>query len=138
MSTVTPYLLYEDAAAAVEWLIATFGFRERLRYTEPTGRVTHAELTFADGVVMLGEPGKGYENPKRASHFNGMVVVEVEDLDAHHTMAVSGGATIVTEPEDTPYGIRRYRAADPEGHEWEFTQTVADVQPEDWGATVAS
>ena len=64
--TVTPYLLYEDVPAALEWLSKAFGFRERLRFTAEDGTVNHAEMQLADGVIMLGDPGEEYRNPKRS------------------------------------------------------------------------
>jgi hypothetical protein len=63
---VTPYLLYEDVPAALAWLSEAFGFCERLRFTAEDGTVNHAEMELADGVIMLGDPGGDYRNPRRA------------------------------------------------------------------------
>lgn len=63
--TITPYLLYEDAASAIDWLSRALGFRERAKDLSADGRVTHAEMEFPqDGVIMLGRPGAHYKNPK--------------------------------------------------------------------------
>ncbi len=43
------------------------------------------------------------------------------------------GAIILTEPADHMYGERQYNAQDFHGHKWDFTQTIADVEPESWG-----
>lgn len=32
-------------------------------------------------------------------------------------------------------GERQYSAEDPAGHQWRFSETVADVAPEEWGGT---
>ena len=133
--TITPYLLYEDVAGALEWLSAAFDFRERLRFAGKDGSVSHAEVTLGDGVVMLGDPGPDYQNPKRAGQYSQLVHVYVDDVDAHCDRARQAGATILSEPKDEPYGDRRYDAEDPEGHRWSFAQRVRGMSPEEWGAT---
>jgi uncharacterized glyoxalase superfamily protein PhnB len=134
MSAVTPYLLYEDVAAAVEWLSGAFGFRERLRFPDPDGTITHAEMELNGGEIMLGHPGPDYKSPKRLGQATQLVHVYVDDVDAHFERARAAGATILAEPKDQEYGDRRYDAEDPEGHMWSFAQHVRDVSPEDWGA----
>lgn len=135
MQAVTPYLLYEDATAAVEWLCEAFGFEERLRFADADGTVTHAELVLGDGELFLGHPGPGYRSPKRLGATTHLVHVYVDDVDAHHARAVAAGATVDGEPRDMPYGDRRYDAEDLEGQRWSFAQRLAEVAPEDWGAT---
>ena len=122
--TVTPYLLYEDATAAVDWLTGAFGFRENTRI-ELDGSVNHAELDVGDGsIVYLGQPsGEDYRNPKRAGQTS-LVYVYVADVDAHHAQAKEAGAKIVEDPNDQEYGDRRYTADDPEGHQWCFAQQI--------------
>jgi uncharacterized glyoxalase superfamily protein PhnB len=58
----------------------------------------------------------------------------VDDVDAHFERAKAAGATMLSEPEDTPWGDRHYRVEDLEGHRWMFAQHVRDVAPEEWGA----
>ena len=134
---IAPYLLYEDVPAALEWLTGAFGFRERLRFTGEDGTVNHAEMEFADGVIMLGDPGEGYRNPKRSGSVTVQMHVYVDDADAHCERARAAGATIRGEPMDKEYGDRSYSAIDPEGHLWMFSQHLRDVTPADWGATEA-
>jgi PhnB protein len=62
---VTPYLYYEDVAAAMAWLAQAFGYRDRLRMTNDDGSIAHAEMERGDAVIMLGTPGPDYRNPKR-------------------------------------------------------------------------
>jgi uncharacterized glyoxalase superfamily protein PhnB len=128
---IAPYLLYEDVDAALEWLARSFGFSQRLRIPGPDGRTTHAEMSLADGVVMMGHPGPDYENPARHGHVCQLVYVYVDDVDAHFERAKAVGATILSEPEDKPYGDRIYSAEDLEGQRWFFAQHVRDVAPED-------
>jgi PhnB protein len=134
---VTPYLLYEDVAAALEWLTRAFGFREQLRYADGDGTVTHAEMTVDGGSFMLGDPGPDYRNPNRLGGVTQLVHVYVDDVDAHFARARGAGATILAEPRDQEYGDRRYEAADPEGHHWSFAHRVRDVAASDWGAVEA-
>jgi uncharacterized glyoxalase superfamily protein PhnB len=118
--TVTPYLLYEDADGALEWLAKAFGFREQDRVAGPDGKVAHAEMDVGDGsLVFLGGPGGDYRNPKTVGR-TALVYAYVEDVDAHCARAREAGAGIAEEPSDQPYGDRRYAAEDPEGHLWYF------------------
>ena len=88
-----------------------------------------------DAAIMLGDPGDAYRNPQRLGHATVLIHVDVGDADALCERARAAGATIVQEPSDQPYGARRFDAADPEGHAWSFAHPLADVAPEDWGAT---
>jgi PhnB protein len=135
-TAVVPMLAYEDAAAAIEWLTAAFGFDEEpeSRYTGDDGRIGHAQLNVGDGAIFLASPSADYQNPRH--HREGCeaaqrwlnlpwvidgVQVEVDDVDAHHVRAAAAGAHMLSAIEDNPYG-RLYRAEDPEGHRWMFIQ----------------
>jgi PhnB protein len=128
---VTPYLLYEDVDAAVDWLVGAFGFTERMRLKGPDGKANHAEVEIAEGVVMMGNPGPDYENPRRRGGATQLVYVYVDDADQHYQRAKEAGAHILREPEDQFYGDRTYAAEDPEGHQWSFAQHVRDVGGEE-------
>jgi uncharacterized glyoxalase superfamily protein PhnB len=135
MQTTVPMLTYEDAGAAADWLCGAFGFRESgERFSDEEGRVTHAELSFGDGLVMLGFAGPEYRGPRRHAedceqaarwldnpYVVDGVLVHVPDLDAHLARAREAGATVLRGPEEQPFG-RLYTAADPEGHRWMFVQ----------------
>ena len=119
--TVTPYLLYEDAGAAVEWLSRAFGFREVERMEGEDGTVGHAEMEVGEGArIFLGGPGGDYRSPKSLGTRTVLVYLYVEDVDEHCARAREAGAEIVEEPADQPYGERRYAAADLEGQHWYF------------------
>ena len=122
--TVTPYLLYEDADAAVEFLTRAFGFRELTRTTGSAGGV-HAELEVApDGaIVYLGAPGGQFSAPAKVGRTS-LVYVLVDDVDAHHARAKAAGAAIVEELTDLPFGHRRYTCDDPQGHQWSFASAT--------------
>jgi len=132
--TVTPCLLYEDVAAALDFLTRAFGFTETLRYDDPAGYVSHAEMRHGDGAIMLGDPGPDYRGPKRLGATTVQLHVQVDDADALCARAHSAGAEITREPEDHPHGERSFSATDPEGHVWTFGQTLRDVPAEEWGA----
>lgn len=138
MSRIVPYLFYEDVATALEWLSRAFGFVEHLRFTDDDGSVTHAEMRLSDGVIMLGDPGGTYENPRHHDHLHSSLVVYVDAVDDHCSRARGTGAEVISEPADTPYGDRMYSAKDPEGHRWDFCQHIKDVAPEEWGAKVTN
>lgn len=122
---VAPYLYYENAAAAMDWLIEAFGFTERMRMTRDDGALDHGELRLGDGVVMLGQPGPHYQSPNsRGGHATAGVHVYVDDVDAHYERAKAAGAVINSEPTDQEYGDRRYDCEDLEGHDWFFAQPV--------------
>jgi uncharacterized glyoxalase superfamily protein PhnB len=130
-SRITPYLLYEDVDTAVDWLVTTFGFIERLRMKGPDGKALHAEVALGDGVVMMGYPGPDYRNPVHRGGATQLVYVYVDDVDAHFGATEAAGAHILQELADQLYGDRTYGAEDPEGHQWSFAQHVRDVDPDD-------
>jgi PhnB protein len=125
--TITPYLLYEDLGAALDWLQRAFDFR--LRHPVPTQNVTHAEMEFENAVIMMGHPGPQYRNPKHLGQVTQNLYVRVNDLDKHFARAVQAGAVILEHPTDQPYGDRRYGVEDPEGHRWYFAEAIARRSP---------
>jgi PhnB protein len=123
---VTPYLLYEDLESAIDWLARAFGFHERLRQPGPDGKLMHADMKVGDdGVIMMGQMGPQYRNPKRLGQHTQNVYVRVEELDKHFERAVKAGATVLDKPTNQPYGDRRYGVEDPEGHRWYFAQSIS-------------
>lgn len=134
-ATVVPILVYEDVAKAIDWLCETFGFRERLRVPVPGGGVIHAQLSIAEGAIMLGRQGGEFQPPS-SNEVSQYVTVRVDDVDAHFEHARQRGARILKSPTDMPFGERQYTVEDPWGHRWTFSQSVADVAPEVWGARV--
>ncbi len=134
---ITPFIGYEDAAKAIEWLERAFGFEEdRSARYEEEGTITHAELSLDGATIYLSTPS-GYASPRRmrdtselarVAYDNPWVVdglfVRVEDVDSHYERARAAGATILREPEDPGIGHRIYAAEDLEGHRWMFGQPV--------------
>ena len=89
MQTVTPYLLYEDVEAALDFLARAFGFEEVLRYTGAAGYVNHAEMRIGDGTIYLGDPGETYRNPKQLGQETVGIYVIVDDVDVTFERACS-------------------------------------------------
>jgi uncharacterized glyoxalase superfamily protein PhnB len=123
---VIPYLLYEDGVAAIEFLTNAFGFREERRTTGSGGGL-HAELEVAPGGgwVYLGQPTDEFRNPAVVGRTS-QIYVLVDDVDGHYAQAKAAGARIIEEPNDLPFGHRRYGCADPQGHEWSFAQPIGE------------
>ncbi len=134
---VTPYLLYKDADAAIDFLTSALGFTERYRMSGQDGKTNHAELELEGGVVMLGVPDDEYKNPNDLGGRTQIVYVYVDDVDAHFQHAKAAGADIQREPEDQFYGARTYWVHDPEGHSWSFATHVRDVSPEEMQTATA-
>jgi uncharacterized glyoxalase superfamily protein PhnB len=123
-ATVVPVLAYPDVNEAAEWLCAAFGFERRLLIGDH-----RVQLTFGDGAVVAAAGGS-------RSSVGLSVMVRVDDADRHHEQAVAAGATIVSPPTDYEYGERQYTAEDPGGHRWTFSQSIADVDPAEWGGVL--
>ena len=121
--SIVPYFSYVDAKAAMTFLADAFGFEPVQAFDGEDGRLVHGEMRFGNGVIMLGS------TDARPDVQSPGVYLVVADVDAHFERAKDAGTEIVYPPEDTEFGTRRYRARDPEGHEWSFgsyqPQTVA-------------
>ena len=132
-ATVVPVLIYPDVRKAVEWLGAAFGFVECVRI----GEGHRAQLGVGDGAVIVAYV-RGIRRPPRHGESTASVLVRVEDARAHCEQARERGARIVMEPTDFEYGERQYHAEDPAGHQWTFSETLADTAPEEWGGETIS
>ncbi|MFG2040950.1 VOC family protein [Dactylosporangium sp. NPDC048998] len=125
---VVPVLTYPDVRAAVAWLEAAFGFAERVRI----GEDHRAQLRFGEGALIVADTGSERAAPAGGGVTHS-VLVRVDDARAHCERARAHGARILMEPTDFEYGERQYHAEDLAGHRWTFSETLADVAPEQWG-----
>lgn len=141
---VVPGLYYDDVDAAISWLCGAFGFTERYRYG-PADHPIGAFLAVGESSVALSEARVGQSpdwdddtdlRPPRGDFTTGGVSVRVTEVDAHYDRATAFGARTFGPPTTYRFGERQYTAVDLAGHRWSFTQSVADIAPEDWGATV--
>ena len=121
---VVPYLLYEDAGAAMDWLISVFGFTERLRTRHSDGTVRHGELlTGNGGVIMLGSPGADFRGPAKLGEVTQLQCITITDLCAHREHAQAAGAE-VSEVSVRANRAHSYTVDDPEGHRWYFSEPL--------------
>jgi uncharacterized glyoxalase superfamily protein PhnB len=120
--TITPYLLYEDGEAAIDFLTRAFGFRVVERSIGAAGGL-HAELELGGGQLYLGQPPSGFRNPAAVGR-TVLVHVLVADVEAHYERAKAADARIIEELNDLPFGHRRFGCVDPQGHEWYFAQPI--------------
>lgn len=120
-----PILVYADLEAAHEHLTRVFGIEGRVD-RDGEGRVVHGELQVGDGLIWLHQESDEHRltSPGKAGTATGMMVVMVDDVEAHFAKARDEGAAIVYEPVDQPYGYREYSVRDLEGHLWSFMKPL--------------
>jgi uncharacterized glyoxalase superfamily protein PhnB len=134
MQTIFPMIAYENAAAAMDWLVTAFGFIEKRRILGQDGRVAHGELELSGNLVMVATPTPDYQGPRRHAelceaarrwstvpYIIDGALVYVDDVEAHFRRAEAAGATVLSNLEVGGAG-KQYRAADIEGHRWMFAQ----------------
>jgi len=126
-ATIIPSLRYRNALAAIDWLCHAFGFEKQAVYAGDDGVVHHAQLTFGNGMIMLGSvssDGAWGNRIAQPDEIGGRETqcpcVIVADADAHYAHAKAAGAVIVDELETKDYGGKGYSCRDPEGHLWWF------------------
>lgn len=132
-ATVIPVLAYPDVSQAAAWLCEAFGFTVRLRVGNH-----RVPLNVGGGNVDTGAVTVREMHPNELNAALGIghsVNIRVNDADAHCKRARAHGARITQEPVTHPYGERQYNAEDFAGHSWTFSQSVADVHPDEWGGT---
>lgn len=127
---------YRDTRAAVDWLVRAFGFEARAVYRDDAGTVVHAELSFGNGMIMIGPDGGGEFGkmvmtlPERAGgRCTQTIYIIVDDVDAHFVRASAAGAETLIAPRGESYGGRSYSVRDPEGHAWSFGSYDPWAQP---------
>lgn len=131
--TVIPELAYPDVGEAIDWLCTAFGFTLRLRIGNH-----RAQLNAGDGAIVVTQrqsfPDRDLLEPSPSGAIHA-VMIRVEDVDGHYEQAVQSGARVLQSLADYPYGERQYSVLDPGGHSWTFSQSIADIDPQDWGGT---
>ncbi len=133
-ATVTPVLNYPDVREAVAWLERAFGFGERVRI----GEDHRAQLRVGeDGSIVVADVHGDHVAP-RGGVVTQLIKLRVPDVDAAFERAREAGAKVLQEPHTWEYGERSGVVEDPAGHRWELTQTVRDVEPEEWGGVTVA
>jgi PhnB protein len=116
--SVTPYMIIDGAASALEFYARVFGAKERMRMPAPGGKVGHAEITIGDSVIMLSD--------------------EAPEMDATVKAAMAAGARVIAPVENKFYGDRSGTIEDPFGHHWHVATHTEDVSPEEMARRAAA
>jgi uncharacterized glyoxalase superfamily protein PhnB len=116
----TGLLVYDDLAAAHEYLVRVYGLTPGPITRNAEGRAVHGEVRAGDQVIWLHPAGGEYKSPRSLGGVSSMTAVAVNDADAHYARSVAAGAIILKAPVSQPYGLREYGARDLEGQLWYF------------------
>lgn len=138
--SVTPYLVVDGAARAIEFYKQAFGAEEVFRMEDEGGRVGHAEIKIGDSHVMLADehPEMGARGPRALGGSPVSLMLYVGDVDAVVGRAVEAGAKLTRPVENQFYGDRTGGVEDPFGHAWYVATHVEDVPPEELKARAAA
>ncbi|HEY7135287.1 MAG TPA: VOC family protein [Acidimicrobiia bacterium] len=130
---LTAYLAIDGAAEAIDFYTRVLGAHERMRMSEPGGKVGHAELEFGESVVMLSDafPEMGVVDPRRLGGSPVTLSVYVENVDATFRDAIAAGAKELQPVEDKFYGDRAGQFEDPWGHRWNVMSHIEDLSDEE-------
>jgi uncharacterized glyoxalase superfamily protein PhnB len=135
--TMLVHLAYRDVATALGWLSDTFGFAEHYRFGEPGEPLNGAQMRAGDGWIMLRAVDDDLGSPAAGGRPTQSVTIIVDDVEGHFERSKSAGADIVEDLNVAVYGELQYGVKDLDGHHWLFSAHAKDVDPKDWGATVA-
>jgi PhnB protein len=131
--SVTPYLVVDDAAKAIDFYQRAFGAKEIMRMATPNGKVSHAEIQIGDSMVMLSEemPGSGAKSPRSLGGSPVGIFLYLENVDSVFNQAKSAGAKVEMPLADMFWGDRYGKLVDPFGHLWSLATHKEDVAPEE-------
>jgi PhnB protein len=138
--SLTPYLIVNGAAEAIDFYKRAFGATELLRMADPKGRIAHAELKIGDSVIMLADenPNMGYRGPRSLGGSTVSIMLYVADVDGTFERAVKAGARAQRPVANQFYGDRSGMIEDPFGHFWTIATHFEDVAPEEMKRRVAA
>ncbi len=139
-AALTPYLIVNGAARAIEFYHQVFGAIEVFRLADPAGKVGHAELLINDSRIMLADefPEMGARGPGSIGGSPVQMMLYVNDVDATVTKAVDAGSTLVRPIKDQFYGDRSGSLEDPFGHHWTIATHIEDVSPDEMARRAAA
>lgn len=131
--SVTPYLIINGAATALEFYKSVFGAKEKLRMPQTDGRVGHAEILIGGSHIMLADehPEINAHAPQPGTPSAVGIVLYVKDVDVVFDRAVAGGARTERPPQTMFYGDRTCTIVDPFGHRWFISTHIEDVSPKE-------
>ncbi len=132
--SVTPYLMVQGAAQAIDFYKRAFGAQEIMRMDGPGGKLTHAEIRIGDSVIMLSDEVQGstVRSPQSLGGTSASIFVYLEDVDSVFKRAEAAGAKVVMPLANQIWGDRYGTLTDPFGHVWSLATHVEDVAPEEF------
>jgi uncharacterized glyoxalase superfamily protein PhnB len=131
LHTVTPSLVIDGAAEAIDWYVKALGAEERMRMPGPGGKIMHGEVRIGDSVLFINDPMMDAKSPKQLGGTPVTLSLYVEDVDALWSRAVKAGATVKMPPTDMFWGDRWAALADPFGHSWGIATHKEDLTHEE-------
>ena len=136
---VIPYLIVDDAKAAIDFYTKVLGGKERMQMPAPDGKIGHAEVEIGNGLIMLADevPEMGQKSPKNVGGSPVTIAVYLDDVDSVFKKAIDAGAREVRAVEDQFYGDRSGGFEDPFGHFWSIQTHIEDVPPDEMEKRVA-
>jgi PhnB protein len=139
--SVTPYIIVDDAAAAIDFYKAAFGATELMRM--PMGdKIAHAEIKIGDSHVMLADefPERDIRGPKARGGVTSSLMIYLPDVDAAFQRALDAGGRVDGDMKvkDQFYGDRSGTLVDPFGHKWTMATHVRDVSEEEMRSTMSA
>ena len=135
--SVTPYLVLEGAAKAIEFYKQAFDAKELMRMPAPEDKIAHAEIKIGDSPVMLADASDEFKGPRAFGGTPVSLMIYVEDVDRIFGQAIAAGAVQSRPLADQFYGDRTGTLADPFGHVWTVATHVEDVSPEEMNRRMA-
>jgi PhnB protein len=139
---LSPHLVVDDAAAAIDFYVKAFGATELGRVPHPDGRLVHAALSLNGSTVMLNDDFPDYNDgksstPKALGGTPVTIHLQVPDVETAFQRALDAGAIVVAPLEDQFWGDRYGMVRDPFGHQWSLGQPVREVSPEEIAAAMS-
>ena len=134
--TVTPYLVVNNGAAALDYYKKAFGAIELMRMPGPSGKLMHAEIKIGDSIIMLADeaPERDVKSPSALGGSPVGICLYVTNVDAMFDAAIAAGGKALFPVKNQFYGDRSGTLIDPFGHKWTVATHVEDVAPEEMGA----
>jgi uncharacterized glyoxalase superfamily protein PhnB len=132
---ILPHIVYQDLPNAIAWLTRVFGFIEHYRYGNPP---SGAQLLLGNACIMVNQAKPGQSSPAQVGYGTQSLTVFVDDVEGQFERARAAGAKVLETPHETVYGEFQCAFEDLDGHRWLFSRHTKDIDPADWGATLAS
>lgn len=129
MAWVNPYLIVKDVAESVEFYEKAFGFETKLTIPGEDGKITHAEVSHKNQIIMMGAESEMQKSrsPKTLGGTPVSLYLYVDDVNKFYEQAKAAGAIVKAELSDQFWGDRMCAFESPDGHSWTFATNVADM-----------